>query len=430
MTDHPAQRLLVMALLGPMLVVAESSATDFIDVLAKAGAFPIAQTRWADVPAAIAETQPVALAIADPNATPSPQHVDAAIECIETRGGPIMPVIARVDTNSTPAIPGALPIAINESSDRLIAQLRSALRIRTLHATVLRRSRAAGATKKVSTFVPPDLLEDAVVLCVARGGSYLALSAAIGERAGLIGTVSIETAARYLNARDVEGVVIGDGLGPRVAETLLTMLAENACFRDLPVGLLNNGTADDERLPNLVRVETDAVRLVERVLPFVRLQAFAGQLTRALKSLDSEQAIDPDTGLLAAQAFWRNLERAVQESEETGAALAVARFTFDGVADRRAYADAARLFGRLLRNIDFAYREQDGSILAAFTKTDLRSAHLLARRIASVLKHTMLSPGRDRRAIKPTITLAALKPTDDLSTLVARLGAHPKVAAE
>jgi GGDEF domain-containing protein len=295
---------------------------------------------------------------------------------------------------------------------------------------VLRRSRAAGATKKVPTFVPPDLLEDAAVLCVARGGSYLALSAAISERAGLIGALSVETAARYLNARDVEGVLIGDGLGPRVAETLLTMLAENARFRDLPIGVLNKVTADDERLPNLLRVEADAVRLVERILPFVRLQAFAGQLTRALQSLESEQAIDPDTGLLAAQAFWHNLERAVQESEESGAALAVARFTLDGVVDRRAYVDAARLFSRLVRNIDFAYREQDGSIVAAFTKTDLRSAHLLARQIASVLRHTMLSPGRDRRAIKPTITLAALKPTDDLSTLVARLGAHPQVAAE
>jgi hypothetical protein len=83
-----------------------------------------------------------------------------------------------------------------------------------------------------------------------------------------------------------------------------------------------------------------------------------------------------------------------------------------------------------VRNVDFACREQDGSILAAFTKTDLRSAHLVARRIASVLRRTMLSPDRDRRAIRPTITLAARKPTDDVGTLVARLGAHPKVAAE
>ncbi|HYZ45165.1 MAG TPA: hypothetical protein VE667_09920, partial [Xanthobacteraceae bacterium] len=132
-----------MALLGPVVVVAESPATDFSDVLAKAGAFPIAQTRWADVPAAIAETQPVALAIADHQIVPSPRQVDAAIECIETRGGPVMPVIARVDASSTLAIPGALPIAIDDSAERLIARLHSALRIRSLHATVLRRSRAA-----------------------------------------------------------------------------------------------------------------------------------------------------------------------------------------------------------------------------------------------------------------------------------------------
>ena len=419
-----------MALLGPVVVVAEIPATDFIDVLAKAGAFPIAQTRWADVPAAIGETQPVALAIADRQTIPSSRQVDAAIECIETRGGPVMPVIALVDSSSTPAIPGALPIAIDDSAERVIARLHSALRIRTLHAAVLRRSLAAGAKKPVAAFVPPDLLEESTVLCVARGGSYPALSLPIARRASLIGALSIDTAARYLNARDVDGVVIGDGLGPGVVEALLILLADNPRFRDLPVGVLNNAAADDERLPNLVHVDADPSRLVERILPFVRLHAFESQLARALKALESEGAIDPNTGLFAAQAFWRNLERAVRESEKKNSALSVARFTFEGLADRRAHVDAARLFSRLVRNTDFACQEQDGSILAAFTKTDLRSAHLLARRIGGVLRQTMLSPGGDRRAIKPTITLAALKPRDDLGTLVARLGAHTKVAAE
>jgi GGDEF domain-containing protein len=419
-----------MALLGPVVVVAEIPATDFIDVLAKAGAFPIAQTRWADVPAAIGETQPVALAIADRQTIPSSRQVDAAIECIETRGGPVMPVIALVDSSSTPAIPGALPIAIDDSAERVIARLHSALRIRTLHAAVLRRSLAAGAKKPVAAFVPPDLLEESTVLCVARGGSYPALSLPIARRASLMGALSIDTAARYLNARDVDGVVVGDGLGPGVVEALLILLADNPRFRDLPIGVLNNAAADDERLPNLVHVDADPARLVERILPFVRLHAFESQLARALKALESEGAIDPDTGLFAAQAFWRNLERAVRESEKTNSALSVARFTFEGLADRRAHVDAARLFSRLVRNTDFACREQDGSILAAFTKTDLRSAHLLARRIGGVLRQTMLSPGGDRRAIKPTITLAALKPRDDLGTLVARLGAHTKVAAE
>jgi GGDEF domain-containing protein len=419
-----------MALLGPVVVVAEIPATDFIDVLAKAGAFPIAQTRWADVPAAIGETQPVALAIADRQTIPSSRQVDAAIECIETRGGPVMPVIALVDSSSTPAIPGALPIAIDDSAERVIARLHSALRIRTLHAAVLRRSLAAGAKKPVAAFVPPDLLEESTVLCVARGGSYPALSLPIARRASLMGALSIDTAARYLNARDVDGVVIGDGLGPGVVEALLILLADNPRFRDLPVGVLNNAAADDERLPNLVHVDADPARLVERILPFVRLHAFESQLARALKALESEGAIEPNTGLFAAQAFWRNLERAVRESEKKNSALSVARFTFEGLADRRAHVDAARLFSRLVRNTDFACREQDGSILAAFTKTDLRSAHLLARRIGGVLRQTMLSPGGDRRAIKPTITLAALKPRDDLGTLVARLGAHTKVAAE
>jgi GGDEF domain-containing protein len=419
-----------MALLGPVVVVAEIPATDFIDVLAKAGAFPIAQTRWADVPAAIGETQPVALAIADRQTIPSSRQVDAAIECIETRGGPVMPVIALVDSSSTPAIPGALPIAIDDSPERVIARLHSALRIRTLHAAVLRRSLAAGAKKPVAAFVPPDLLEESTVLCVARGGSYPALSLPIARRASLMGALSIDTAARYLNARDVDGVVIGDGLGPGVVEALLILLADNPRFRDLPVGVLNNAAADDERLPNLVHVDADPARLVERILPFVRLHAFESQLARALKALESEGAIDPNTGLFAAQAFWRNLERAVRESEKKNSALSVARFTFEGLADRRAHVDAARLFSRLVRNTDFACQEQDGSILAAFTKTDLRSAHLLARRIGGVLRQTMLSPGGDRRAIKPTITLAALKPRDDLGTLVARLGAHTKVAAE
>jgi hypothetical protein len=162
----------------------------------------------------------------------------------------------------------------------------------------------------------------------------------------------------------------------------------------------------------------------------VRLQAFESQLKRVLKSLETEGVIDPDTGLLNVAAFWRDLDRAVQATEHTGKALSVARFTFEGVSDHRAQLDAARLFSRLLRTVDFACREQDGSILAAFTETDLRSVHVVARRIASVLMRTMVSSDRGRHTIKPMITLAALKPRDNLRTLVARIGASSQVAAE
>jgi len=184
---------------------------------------------------------------------------------------------------------------------------------------------------------------------------------------------------------------------------------------------------DDERLPNLIHVESNPTRLVDWLLPLVRLQAFEGHLNRVLKSLETEGLVDPETGLVARDAFWRELDRAVHQAEDGGGALSVARFSFEDM-DRRTSTDAARLFSRLVRNVDFACLERDGSILAAFTETDLRSAHLVARRLASVLRQTMLSPDRDRSTIKPTITLASLKPTDNLSTLVARVGTYPKVA--
>jgi hypothetical protein len=416
-----------MALLGPMVVVAENSAADLLDVLGAAGAFPVVETPWADAPAAIVEIQPVALAIADPDGEPSARHARALTQCIEARGGPIMPVVALVERDSKSAFPGALPITLDDSTERFIARLRSALRVRTMHATVLRRARATDPNRQIT--VPANLIADATVLCVGRGASYPALSVTIGERVGLIGAFSVEIATRFLNARDIDGVVIGDGLGARAVDAFLTVLAEDARFRDLPIAVLNNGACDDERLPNLIRVEADYVQLVERILAFVRLQAFENHLKRMLKSLDSAGGIDPRTGLLEASAFWRELGRAVEETGEGGGALSVARFSLDGVSEERAHIDAARLFSRLVRNTDFACREQDGSILAAFTGTDLRSAHLVARRIASVLRQTMISPNRDRRAIRPTITLASFKPTDNMSTLVARVGAYPKFVA-
>jgi hypothetical protein len=414
-----------MAPLGPMVVVAEQSATELVDVLGKAGAFPIVDVKWADAPAAIDEIQPAALLIAEPWPAPDARSVEAVLKKIEKRGGPFMPVLAAADQDCAVTIPGALPIAMEDSEERLMARLRWALRVRSLHATVQRR---AGADQPQAYAAFPALLDHATVICLGRGRSYPALTTAIGERVGLIGALSVETAARYLNVRDIDGIVIGDGFGPRVVEALLTVLGDDARFRDLPVAMLGNAGVDDERLPNLVRVESDPALLVEQLLPLVHLQAFDSRLKRVLKSLEADGMLDPETGLLAQDAFWRDLECAVQDAEDDGGCLSVARFSFEDLTDHRASIDAARLFSRLVRNIDFACRDLDGSILAAFTATDLRSAHVVARRIASVLKHTMLAPDQERRSIRPTVTLATLKPTDNVSTLVARVGTYPKVA--
>ena len=53
----------------------------------------------------------------------------------------------------------------------------------------------------------------------------------------------------------------------------------------------------------------------------------------------------------------------------------------------------------------------------------------LAGRLASVLKNTMLGANGGDSRVNPTVTLATLKPSDNLSTLVARVGSYPKVAA-
>jgi GGDEF domain-containing protein len=139
-----------------------------------------------------------------------------------------------------------------------------------------------------------------------------------------------------------------------------------------------------------------------------------------LKSLDAKGMIDPSTGLLAHEVFWRDLNRAVDDAEKRGVGLSIARFSFER-GDRRVSLDAARLVGRLMRQVDFACREADDSIFAVFTETDLRAAHVIARRIASVLKHTMLAPDRKRSGIETAVTLATLKPTDNVESLVARV---------
>ena len=85
---------------------------------------------------------------------------------------------------------------------------------------------------------------------------------------------------------------------------------------------------------------------------------------------------------------------------------------------------------RLIRNIDFATRDEDEGILAVFTQTDLRSAHVIARRIASVLRHSMLTPHNGARPPNAQVTLATLKAGDTLDTLMLRVSGGRMVAAE
>jgi hypothetical protein len=416
-----------MALQGPFVVVADSPAPDVVEMLRTAGAFPIVETTWADAPAALASVEPEAIVVADGSGSRDEAHDFAKVlaDRLKTGKHPFTPIVARARDDGAIALPDALPITTGAPVERIVRRLVAALRIRTLHGTVLRRTNTLASRGELPPELPQsDPLDDATVLITGRGRSYPALSVAIGERVGLVGALSIEAAARALNVRDVDGMVIGDGFGPRVIEALLTVLAEDVRFRDLPVAVLGGHPVVTEpfaaHLPNLERIAEGPQRLVERFLPFVRLHAFGQRLRRMLKSLDAKGMIDPDTGLLGHEAFWRDLNRAVDDAERRGVGLSIARFSFGGT-DRRAGVDAARLVGRLMRQVDFACREADNSIFAVFTETDLRAAHVIARRIASILKNTMLAPERKPQGMDTAVTLATLRPTDSVDTLIARV---------
>src|SRR5581483_1359585 len=418
-----------MSLQGPMIVVADKPAPDLIEALGAAGASPVVESRWPQAPEAFVAVQPSAIVIAEPGPASDLKAAQTLGLQVRTRNGPFIPLIARARTGSNLAIPGGLPIDAEASAARLIARLRTALRVRSLHATVLRRAETFKAHGgHVMPILPEsDPAEDATVLVSGRGRSYPALAVAVGERVGLIGALSVETAARYLNAREIDGVVIGDGFSPKVVQALLTVLAEDARFRDLPVAVANGdpGLIADfgAQLVNLERVDGNPEIIAERMLPLVRLHAFGARLTRILKALDSEGVIDPQTGLLTRAAFWRELSRALKEAGQRGVNLSLARFGFGPVVDERAGRDTARLVSKTVRNIDFACQGDDGSILCVFTGTNLQAGHVIARRIATVLKHTMLTSDEGRPKLEINITLGALKPSDTIASLLSRVGA-------
>jgi hypothetical protein len=419
-----------MALQGPFAVIADHSAPDVVDALRSGGAYPIIEATWADAPSALAAVDPEAVVLAEPctdraRADVLTQALTQSLADQRRKTGLYMPVIARMRDDGACAVTDALAIAASAPPARLVRRLSTALRVRTLHGTVLRRMRTlVSRGEQVLALPEGDPLEDASVLVSGRGRSYPALSVAIGERVGVVGALSVESAARALNVRDLDGMVIGDGFGPRVVEALLTVLADNVRFRDLPIVVLGGHPGLIEpyamELANLERVAESAERAAERLLPYVRLHAFGQRLKRMLKSLDAKGMLDPDTGLLAHDAFWRDLNRAVDDAEKRGTGLSIARFSF-GDTDRRSSLDAARLVARLMREVDFACREADSSIFAVFTETDLRAAHVVARRIASVLKNTILAPDRKRSGVDAAVTLATLKPTDNIDSLIARV---------
>jgi len=417
-----------------MIVVAENPATELVEALGAAGAFPIVEAKWADAPTAFVAVKPAAVVIAEPG--PPVSESSSRMLCLQiaTVNGPIVPTIAFALGDQDAAIPIALTADASLPVDRLIGRLQSAMRVRVraLHATVLRRIELfASHGGKMPALPVGDALDDATVLIAGRGPLYPALSVAMGERVKMIGALSVETAARHLNSRDIDGIVVGDGFSPRMVEAFLTVLAQEPRFRDIPVAVIGEAPSQfADSLPNIDHVDGDPARLVARMVPLVRMHAFEGRLKRMLKSLETDGMFDPDTGLLTRDSFAQELAKAVAEAADCSQALSVARYSFDGSLDERAGLDGARLVTNLIRNIDLACRDDDGSILVAFPQTDLRSGHVVVRRIAAALRNAMLVPQRAHDKITANVTLATLKAGDTLDSLMLRVLGSRMVAAE
>jgi hypothetical protein len=420
-----------MSLQGPLIVVAEQPAAELVEALSTAGAFPIVESKWADAPAAFVTVKPAAIVIAEPGA---PANIASArMLCLQvaTVNGPIVPVIARVCGDDDAAVPIALPADATLPVDRLLARLQFAMRVRALHATVLRRIELfTSHDGKLPALPVGDALVDATVLIAGRGPLYPTLSVAMGERVRVAGALSVEAAARHLNMRDIDGIVVGDGFSPRMVEAFLTVLAQEPRFRDIPVAVIGETPPEfADALPNIEHVAADPTRLVTRIIPLVRLRAFEARLRRMLKSLDTDGVFDPQSGLLTRDSFWHDLKIAINEAADRSMPLSVARFSFGKDLDERASFDAARLMSRLIRNIDFATRDEEGAILVAFTQTDLRNTHVIVRRIATSLKRMILTPqGEEPPAAN--VTLATLKAGDTLDALMMRVVGSRMVAAE
>jgi hypothetical protein len=410
-----------------MIVVAEQPAADLVAALSAAGAFPIIESNWNDAPTAFVSVKPATVIIAEPGAPPS--EASARMLCLQiaTAKDAIVPTLAFTNAGDDVALPIALPADPALPMSHAIARLQVAMRVRALHATVLRRIELFTSQGGAAPVFPmTDALDDATVLIAGRGPLYPALSVAMGERVKMVGALSVEAAAKHLNARDIDGIVVGDGFPPRMVEAFLSMLTQEARFRDIPVAVIGDAPDFSDSLINIDYVEGDAARIVGRMVPMVRLRAFETRLLRMLKSLDADGTFDPDTGLLTRDSFLHQLGKAVAEASDRSQSLSMARYSFEGAIDPRSTMDGARLLTRLTRPVDFAARDDDGAILVAFTQTNLREAHLVARRIAAELKGIMKSGA----AITANVTLATRKSGDTLDSLMQRVLGSRMVAAE
>jgi hypothetical protein len=430
-----------MPLPGPILIVADRPDRKLVAALVGAAASSVVESGLAEAAATVARIKPVAILLAGPDPVPQRLFADRLMDAVDALPAPFVPVMMRVKACGANSL-DALPIDFNAPAAQIIARLTAALRVRALHGTVLARigalqagaGRRTGMAAGVPSLPATDPLDEATVLVMGRGRHYPGLMAAAGALTGVIGALSVETAAHYLNIRDINGIIIGEGFGPATLEAFLTALGQDSRFGDLPVGIVPELPASVDRT-RLAHAGIEPVRgadtdIIDHMMPLVRVHAFEARLRRCAASLDAAGMIDTHTGLFTAAAFEHGLPQVIADCRKRNVPMSVARFDLLAALSPRARADTARLVRRLIAATDFASQDADGAITVVMSDRALHQCHVSARRIACILRNAMLNERDSAGPVEAMVTIAALKPTDSPHSLLARVSGPASAAAE
>src|SRR5690349_21437467 len=120
---------------GPILVVSHAPQRSLVGLLDDAKLFPLIETDWAEAARAVDQVEPSAVLVA----MSEPGDADLTRLAAQIAARKLYtPLIALEPAGPLP--PNAIPFIQGRGPlDRLLPRLRAALRVRALHATVLRR---------------------------------------------------------------------------------------------------------------------------------------------------------------------------------------------------------------------------------------------------------------------------------------------------
>jgi len=253
---------------GPIVVVTRREDDALAGTVARIAMFPLVEVSWSEAGDAVARLGPAAVL-----ATASDAAFHDLARTLE-QAAPYVPLIA-LDPQP-PLPPNALPFTGAAASPaRLIARLNAALRVRSLHATALRRlAEGAFGTRMPQT----DPIHDATVLLMGRGACYPALSVVLGETMGVVGALSVEAAARHLNAVSLTAS------SSAKASRRGWWTPSSRCCRRIPApqpargARQHGGLAADYDLANLEICAGEPRAIAASALPLIRQHAFAARL--------------------------------------------------------------------------------------------------------------------------------------------------------